>query len=115
MIRKTFIENNEKPVMRVTFDLPDGVWASAIYLVGDFNEWNRRSHPFQQERDGKWSLTVDLEVGRAFQFRYLCDCGHWLNERQADAYVVNPYGSDNFVIITDPLFKQHCDQPERRL
>jgi len=38
MIRKTFIENKEKPVMRVTFDLPDGVWASAIYLVGDFND-----------------------------------------------------------------------------
>jgi hypothetical protein len=47
----------------------------------------------------------DLELGRAFQFRYLRDGEVWLNDNQADAYVPNPYGSDNFVIVTDPNFK----------
>jgi hypothetical protein len=37
----------------------------------------------------------DLELGRAFQFRYLRDGEVWLNDNQADAYVPNPYGSDN--------------------
>jgi len=76
-----------------------------IETVGDFNDWNRTSHPFLQDREGRWSITVDLELGRAFQFRYLRDGEVGLNDNQADAYVPNPYGSDNFVIVTDPNFK----------
>lgn len=97
---------------RVTFGLSNGVWADTIYLVGDFNGWDRTSHPLKRDDAGNWSLTIDLEVGRAFQFRYLCDCDHWLNDMYADAFVMNPYGSDNFVVITDPLFKQYCDRQD---
>lgn len=57
-------------------------------------------------------ITVDLDLGRAYQFRYLRDHDHWLNESQADAYVVNAYGTDNFVVVTDPHFKHYCDQKE---
>ena len=107
MIHKAFVTMAEKQMARVTFTLPDGIWANMIYLVGDFNEWDRRSHPFQHDAAGQWTLTIDLEIGHAYQFRYLCDYDHWLNDPQADAYVVNPHGSDNFVIITDPTFKQY--------
>lgn len=110
MIRKTFVEDGERQVARVMFQLPSDIWANAIYLVGDFNAWHRTSHPFQRDPAGNWTITVDLEAGRAFQFRYLCDGSHWLNDMHADAYVVNPYGSDNFVVITDPLFKPYCDE-----
>ena len=109
MIHKTFIETDSGLVARVAFTLPDSIWADAIYLVGDFNDWNRTSHPFLQDREGRWSITVDLELGRAFQFRYLRDGEVWLNDNQADAYVPNPYGSDNFVIVTDPNFKPYYD------
>lgn len=110
MIDKTFITRAEKPIACVTFTLPDGIWATTIYLVGDFNDWNRHSHPLQHDGDNKWTLTIDLDLGHAYQFRYLCDCSHWLNDTQADAYVVNAYGSDNFVLITDPTFKQYRDE-----
>jgi 1,4-alpha-glucan branching enzyme len=40
-----------------------GVWyrewapsASSLYLVGDFNDWNRDSHPLQRDEWGVWSL-----------------------------------------------------------
>ena len=52
--------------------------------------------------------TVDLEIGRAYQFRYLCDNTHWLNDSNGDAYVATPYGSENFVVVTDP-----ARQPDR--
>ncbi|SRR6266516_2398152 len=54
MIRKTFIETERGLVARVTFILPNSIWADANYLVGDFNEWNHSSHPFQRGREGTW-------------------------------------------------------------
>jgi 1,4-alpha-glucan branching enzyme len=113
MIRKEFIEIDGQPCARVTFTIPNGLWADRLYLVGDFNAWQRVAHPFfHDDRAGQWVITVDLEMGRAYQFRYLRDQDHWLNESQADAYVVNPYGTDNFVVVTDPHFKHYCDQKE---
>lgn len=111
MIRKIFTETEQGPVVRVVFTLPNSIWADQIHLVGDFNGWSTTSHPMQRNREGEWELSVDLEPGRAYQFRYLCDGDRWMNDSQADAYVMNPYGSDNFVIITDPSFKQYRDHP----
>jgi len=85
------------------------VAADTIHLVGDFNDWCSGCHPLQRDRQGHWSLTVDLELGHAYQFRYLRDGEEWVNDGQADAYVSSPYGSDNSVIVTDPEFKPYHD------
>jgi hypothetical protein len=61
--------------------------------------------PFLEE---EWTLTVDLEVGRCYQFRYRRD-GEWINDGQADGYVHNRFGSDNFLVVTDPKFKPYAD------
>jgi len=53
--------------------LPGSIWADNIYLVGDFNDWNQSSHPFQQTDQGTWMFTLDLEVSRSYQFRYRRD------------------------------------------
>lgn len=60
------------------------------------------------KREGVWTLTVDLEADRFYQFRYLCD-GIGTNDNHADAYVHNRYGSDNFVVVIDPLWKNYVD------
>lgn len=99
MIRKQFVDTEKGRVARVTFSLPDSIWADAIYLVGDFNKWNETSHPLLPGRDGAWSITIDLEVGREYQFRY-CKDGEWMNDNHADGFSQNPYGSDNFIIAT---------------
>ncbi len=113
MIRKIFIETERGLVARITFILPNSTWADAIYLVGDFNEWNHSSHPFQCDREGTWTLTLDLEIGRCYQFRYLRD-GAWINDSQADGFVGNPHGSDNSLVVTDPKFKRHSDEQNKR-
>jgi hypothetical protein len=63
----------------------------------------------QRDSDGRWTIDVDLGPGCAYQFRYLRDGVAWMNDRQADAYVPNPYGSDNSVIIADPGFEPYYD------
>ncbi len=109
MIYKTFIQANGRPMAQVTFVIPKSIQGEAIYLVGDFNDWDRASHPFQRDRRGRWILTVELELGRAYQFRYLRDGQEWMQDSQADAYVYNPHSHHNFVVITDPDFKRYDD------
>ena len=109
MIEKCFTNRNGARKVRVTFRLTDTLWADAIHVVGDFNGWNRTSHPLTHNRFGIWMLTVELEVGRVYQFRYLLDGKEWFNDTQADAYVYNQHGSSNFVIVTDPTFQKYID------
>ena len=59
MMLKTFMETERGPIARVTFSLPNSIWADTIHLVGDFNDWNHSSHPFQHGREEGWTLTVD--------------------------------------------------------
>ncbi len=86
-------------VVKVTFVLPPEVAAETIHLVGEFNDW-QTSHAMRRQKDGGWRITLDLEPGRGYQFRYLVDGHKWLNEPRADKYVPNPYGGQNAVVVT---------------
>lgn len=107
MIHKSFINFNDHVIARVTFVLPNSVWADAIYLVGDFNGWSRKANPLQREQNGAWCITIDLDTYKVYQFRYLCDNLHWMNDAEADAYIPNLYNTDNFVVVTDPNFRHY--------
>jgi len=102
MIVKSYTEVQPSQV-QVTFSLPNDLWADRIYLVGDFNNWERTSHPFHRDRSGGWSLSVELEQGRAYQFRYLLDNQDWLNDTEADSYADNAHGGTNFIVVTEVL------------
>jgi 1,4-alpha-glucan branching enzyme len=85
--------------VEVTFAMPPLENVSKLYLVGDFNNWSIAAHPLARARDGAWSLTLELEAGRSYQFRYFGDDAQWYNDWQADAYAPNEFGSDNSVVI----------------
>jgi 1,4-alpha-glucan branching enzyme len=72
----------------------------SLYLVGDFNDWNSTAHSMQRNDDGSWTLTLELEPGRDYQFRYCTGDGAWHNDPAADGYVANPFGSENSVVCT---------------
>jgi len=85
----------------VTFQLPSAIAAREVHLVGDFNGWDRRSHPLQRaERNGTWHITLELAPHRSYQFRYLVNGSHWHNDWNADRYAPNPFGGDNSVVET---------------
>ena len=52
MISKTFFKTPQGQIARVTFTLPDSLWADTICLVGDFDGWNSSAHPLEHRRDG---------------------------------------------------------------
>jgi len=37
--------------------------ATEVFLAGDFNDWDPRSHPFHRQPDGTWFIQVHLPHG----------------------------------------------------
>ena len=74
--------------VRVVFELPAHLWADQVFVVGDFNDWNRYSLTMQQEQNGTWRLEIDPSSGQSYQFRYWVD-GRWLTEQHAGKVVTN--------------------------
>ena len=75
--------------------------AKEVNLVGDFNDWDRESLPFRQNREGNWGIEVELEAGRKYRFRYLLDGEHWRDDWHADEFVSNPLGGYDSIIIAE--------------
>jgi 1,4-alpha-glucan branching enzyme len=111
VISKTFIKTPQGQIARVTFTLPDSLWADTICLVGDFDGWNSSAHPLEHRRDGSWEVALDLPVGRTFEFYYLRD-GLWMSDSQADGYVHAPDGATSFLVVTDPHHESRAGTAE---
>lgn len=96
-------ETRKKGVVRVTFELSSTLWAERVNLAGEFNDWDTTATPMTRNRsDANWKVTVELEAGRRYAFRYLVDGKEWLNDWHADDHIDNPYGSyDSVVDLTD--------------
>ena len=37
--------------------------ANEVYIVGDFNEWQRGTHPMERQPDGSWKVVLPLSHG----------------------------------------------------
>jgi 1,4-alpha-glucan branching enzyme len=103
MLKKRYIKSRN--VSKVTFELlktemPEGVDVKSVNLVGDFNAWKQTAMPMKRATGGAYRLTVELEPGKAYQFRYLVNGEHWCNDWHADAYVSAGLDVDNCVVLT---------------
>jgi 1,4-alpha-glucan branching enzyme len=99
-LQKRFLKS--RPVCKVTFKLPKQVAgeAGAVALAGEFNGWDTAATPMKKLKSGDFTVTLDLETGREYQFRYLIDGDRWENDEAADGYVTSPYpGVDNSVVV----------------
>lgn len=103
MIKKKFL----KTKCKVTFILPEALATDveSAFLVGDFNDWNETSTPLdkKESKTGRnFEITLDLDLNKDYQFRYLVNGGEWHNDWHADRYVPNPFSGDNSVVSTTP-------------
>lgn len=89
-----------KPVCKVSFkvtkDQAEG--ASQIAVVGDFNGWNPEAAVMSPLKDGSFSLTIELEAGNTYRFRYLADGERWFDEAEADGQEAGEFGASNNLI-----------------
>ena len=87
--------HTDPTVIRVTFTFPGDIWAESVCLAGDFNGWDQECLPLARSRadDDDWEITLELEKGKVYEYRYLINGNTWVNDSNADGYVANPYGA----------------------
>ena len=91
-----------RPVSKVTFSLPKEAVPKArrVALVGDFNDWNSKASPMDRLKSGEFKITLDLEQGREYCFRYLIDGSVWENDWSADRYAPSGFEDiENSVVV----------------
>jgi 1,4-alpha-glucan branching enzyme len=98
----------------VTFTIPAAVWADTIHVVGDFNGWDERATPLRQTESG-WMITLELEAGRDYHYRYVLNGHEWCNDWNADRYEPNAQGGDNSVVVTPDFARDERFDSERVL
>lgn len=98
-LNKNFLKT--RAICRVKFAMPPDATggAEALFLVGDFNEWNTTTLPMKRLKDGTFTVEVPLPAGQDYQYRYLTGDGRWLNDVEADAYVPCSFaGTENSLV-----------------
>ena len=93
-ISKRFLKT--RPGCKVTFRLPAEEGGDVAAVAGDFSGW--KPLPMKALKKGGFSLTMELDTGNVYQFRYLVDGARWCNDWQADGYVSNQFGQDNSLV-----------------
>jgi 1,4-alpha-glucan branching enzyme len=83
---------------RVTFTVHPQVGARTAAVCGEWNDWSAGADVMHRDAEGGFSLTVGLDAGRAYRFRYLLDGQRWDNDWAADAYQPNDFGGDDSVV-----------------
>lgn len=99
-VKKQYLKT--KPVCKTTFRLPKEAVPNAkrVHVVGEFNNWDIYATPMKKLKGGDFTVTLDLESGREYQYRYLIDEVTWENDWDADKYVPSAYGNcENSVVI----------------
>jgi 1,4-alpha-glucan branching enzyme len=99
-LQKRYVKT--RGVSKVTFRLPaDAASAAArVALVGDFNGWDPQATPMTRLKNGEYKITLDLEPGREYGYRFLIDGRIWENDREADKYAPSGFAdAENSVVV----------------
>lgn len=100
-LKKTF--SKDKTKCNVTFIVsPEASQnAQTINIAGDFNSWSSTDTPMKKSASGEFTVKLELEANKEYQFRYLIDGHKWENDWNADKYIPAPYSNaDNSVVET---------------
>jgi len=77
--------------------------ASAVTLVGDFNDWTADSTPMTTDASGGlWTVTIPLEPGR-YRYAFLVDGEVWTPDPGAPRAMDDDFGRPNSVLTIGGL------------
>ena len=98
-LTKQFLKS--KPVCKVTFQLAAEAvsGASTVAVLGSFNAWDPTATVLKKQKDGSFKGTAELSSGQEYEFRYLVDGQHWLNDEQADKFVGGGWSYDENAVL----------------
>jgi 1,4-alpha-glucan branching enzyme len=83
----------------VTFQVPADILAGSkkAAVVGEFNDWNSETHQVRIIK-AAGSVSVTLETGKSYQYKFIIDDERWENDPEADSYIANEFGEANSIV-----------------
>lgn len=96
MLKKNYSKTGSS--CRVTFKVPAEIEADRVAVLGEFNEWSEDAHPMKKLKNGSFSVTLSVDAGQEYRFRYLLDDGRWINDEAPDQLVPNRFGGQDCVL-----------------
>lgn len=97
MLKKSYSKTGK--VCRVTFKYDNPENAETASLAGQFNNWSLEDNPMKKLKDGSFSVTLSLQSGHSYPFRYVLEGNTWVNDEDANSYVPNEYGEEDSVVV----------------
>ncbi len=86
----------------VTFSMQASETTEALYLVGWFDEWDESVYRMERLPDGKWAVTLELEPGCEYVYRFRTASGDLLKDPSMPAAPAR-FGPNTFFCINSPL------------
>jgi len=93
MAKKKKEKKTKRRRVTLTLEAPN---AEAVFLMGDFNQWNKKVHPMKKEGDGSWKKIIMILPG-IYEYRFLVD-GQWWNDPANEQVCSNSFGTINNVL-----------------
>ena len=85
--------------IRFTYYDPE---AKAVYIAGDFNNWNTTATPMERNEQGVWSVILRLPPGR-YEYKFVVD-GNWVAD-PFNPVTAGPYGNSVILVGEDGTLK----------
>ena len=73
--------------------------AVAVYLAGDFNNWDASANLMKKDKKGIWRTILSLKPGR-YEYRFLVD-SNWENDPACSCCIPNEFGSQNCLRVVE--------------
>lgn len=98
MSKKQVVPKNRRKKIEFLFNAPP--FAEAVFLAGDFNDWNGKKHCMKKGRIGVWEKTLMLSPG-TYEYKYIVD-GNWQEGVSISEKRMNSFGTyNNLIVIPD--------------
>jgi 1,4-alpha-glucan branching enzyme len=96
MARKNGPSKTKTSRKQVRFSIID-LEAESVTVVGDFNQWDPKSHLLKRKGDGVWEKTIPLSPG-TYEYKFLID-GKWRLDPSNQDECQNAFGTRNNILI----------------
>ncbi len=101
----------------VTFIIPAYLVepANSAYVLGEFNNWTPSEHSkMTLQEDGSLAVTLPLEIGKNYQYRFFLNDGRWLNDPAAQGYQeqVNYFTANSIVFVEEDIVNEAVENTE---
>lgn len=91
------VSSNTAGNVTFTFAAPN---AQAVFVAGEFNQWNATATPLQKGASGMWTVALNLKPGK-YQYKFIVD-GNWQTDPAGAELADDGLGGKNSVKVVNP-------------